>query len=139
MINKEKLKRYSYMLVDEEKINQSIAIAREKFKEENAALFGLHDANMDELANLKADLVLDGLGEYAETQEKKLTGGLGIQIKTKLAYEADDALKWATEHKMCLGLNKKAFEAVAKTQPLDFVTKEENTLVTFPQTLKLED
>jgi len=77
--------------------------------------------------------------EFKLTGNKKLSFGLGIRVGTELLYDLDIALDWAKEHKLCLKLDEKAFEGLAKTQNLDFVTKEEKVSATFPTKLELNE
>ncbi len=55
------------------------------------------------------------LEAYAETKNKKPYPGVGIRETTRLEYIPADALKWSIDHKICLALDKKAFETLAKT------------------------
>jgi hypothetical protein len=41
--------------------------------------------------------------------------GVGIRVATDYIYEADDALNWAKEHRLCLALDAKAFKGVCKS------------------------
>lgn len=52
---------------------------------------------------------------------KKPAPGVTIKLFTQLGYEPGKAKEWAIEHKMALALDVKAFEAIAKTAPMDFV------------------
>ena len=62
------------------------------------------------------------IAAYNLTGNKQPVPGVGIRESTKLDYEPGAALRWATEHKIALSLDKKAFEGIAKTSQLDFVT-----------------
>ena len=62
------------------------------------------------------------LKAYAETGNKALAKGVGIREVTKLAYEANDAYRWAVTHEMALKLDTSAFEKIAKINAPDFVT-----------------
>lgn len=73
----------------------------------------------DEQENLLRELTL---AVYQETGEKKPAEGVGVREITKLEYEVPLAQAWAVEHRIALQLDRKAFEAIAKTTPLDFVT-----------------
>jgi len=58
---------------------------------------------------------------YQSTGNKAPAFGVGIRELTKLEYEPKLAFRWALEHKMALSLDKKSFESIAKTTPLEFV------------------
>ena len=76
-----------------------------------------------EAENQLRELTIDA---YNQTGNKKPADGVGIREITKLLYDEKTAFTWATEHKMALKLDTKAFESIAKTAPPDFVqeTKE---------------
>ena len=48
-----------------------------------------------------------------------------IKIFGQLKYNETEALNWAMEKKICLMLDKKAFEKVADSLDIPFVTREE--------------
>lgn len=62
---------------------------------------------------------------FAETGQKQLGNGMSVQVRTKLKYHEGTALDWARQNApVCLieSLDKKAFEAIAKTRHLPFVS-----------------
>lgn len=56
------------------------------------------------------------------TGDVKPAPGVSIRMVTELDYEEATALAWAKEHNMALALDRKGFDAIAKTNPLPFVT-----------------
>ena len=70
------------------------------------------------------------LGVYQQTGEKKPAPGVEVKLRTNLIYEEAAALVWASEHKIALALDKKAFEKVAKASPLPFVLVEQTPFAT---------
>ena len=86
----------------------------------------------NEQENLLRELTL---AIYAETGDKKPCEGVGIREITKLEYEVPLAQAWAVEHRIALQLDRKAFEAIAKTTPLDFVTSRVEAQATISQDL----
>ena len=67
-----------------------------------------------------------GLASYvANPVVKTLPFGLGVRITSALDYSTDAAFAWAIEHKMALSCDKKAFECIAKTHNVPFVTNNE--------------
>ena len=62
------------------------------------------------------------LQEYVETGNKSPLPGIGIRIMTRLNYESQKAMEWAMEHKLALKLDSSAFEKIAKTSNLPFVS-----------------
>ena len=89
----------------------------------------------NEQENLLRELTL---AVYAETGNKKPCQGVGIRELIKLAYDPLKALAWATEHKIALALDKRAFEGIAKQSPLDFVTSTTEIQATIATELKVE-
>lgn len=57
----------------------------------------------------------------ANPESKTVAPGLSVRVNTSLKYDVAKALEWAKEHQLALALDKKAFEAIAKAQPMDFV------------------
>lgn len=92
-----------------------------EFETANAELLQNRNAAVDALA--QAESVLRGAirTAFQRTGNKKPAPGCGVRVGIKLVYHEGEALKWAKEHGLCLALDKKNFEAVAKSQQLDFV------------------
>ncbi len=61
------------------------------------------------------------LRAYNETGSKQPAPGVAVRELTRLEYDVKQALSWAIEHKICLSLDKRAFEGFAKATPLEFV------------------
>ena len=70
------------------------------------------------------------LQSYAKTKEKTVAPGIGIRVMTRLNYESQKAMEWAMEHKLALKLDSSAFEKIAKTSNLPFVTITEEPVAT---------
>ena len=60
---------------------------------------------------------------YKETGNKTPAPGVGIKEVATLDYSLALALGWAKEHGLALALDKKAFEAIAKTSQIEFVVR----------------
>jgi len=58
---------------------------------------------------------------YQATGNKQPVPGVGIRENKRYTYDPKEALAWATSHKIALALDKKAFEAIAKTSDIEFV------------------
>ena len=117
-------------------LNEELSKKREEFELVNKDLIdsiGFHNQVEEEL---KIDLRIDAEKEFEETGNKKLLGGIGIRILIKLNYEEKDAIDWSKDNMpvaLKTILDKKQFETFAKTNDLDFVSKEEKVSVTFPK------
>lgn len=64
---------------------------------------------------------------------KKFESGVAIRVNKTLLYDPSKALEWAKEHGMCLALDKKEFESVAKATEIDFVAVEDKVTPTIPK------
>ena len=126
---------------------QAVAEARKK-SEELSAILADRRRQFEESVTELADFVSEakiavsraeeslrqaGLAHYYENPTaKKLPFGCGVRVVSGLKYEPAAAYDWALEHKMALALDKKAFEAIAKAQPLPFVAEVQTVTVTLP-------
>lgn len=94
------------------------------------------------LENEKLDLEFnireEALKIYRETGEKKI-GQIGIRVLSVLDYDEVTAFNWAKEHSLCLSLDKKNFEKLAKTQDIEFVKKSEKATATIPTKIEVSD
>jgi len=135
----EQVNRLAKVFEEQKKIHEEILVKREEFQKNNAALFATHESILEEIGKLKEAISTDAIEKFGNTGEKKLYGGIGIRVMTKLLYEEPVALSWAKEHSLCLKLDSKAFDKIAKTQEIDFVKKEEKVITTFPAEIKIEN
>ncbi len=128
--------------------------AREKATEAKNAINKAHGewlmANQDlteaetttKLACIEAEATLreTALQTYAEVGEKAVAPGVGIRVRTVLNYESKEAMEWAVKHELALKLDPSAFEKIAKTSNLSFVTiTEEPTATIAAELQKVEE
>lgn len=73
---------------------------------------------------------------YSKTGNKAPASGVGIRVKTILSYLVKEAMEWAMEHKLALKLDSSAFEKIAKTSNLPFVTITEEPTATIATQLE---
>ena len=77
---------------------------------------------------------------FGETGDKQVAPGVGIRVRTVLNYESKDAMEWAVKHELALKLDPSAFEKIAKTSNLSFVTiTEEPTATIAAELQKVEE
>ncbi len=111
-----------------------------EFNEANKELIeSIEKASSDEF-EIKEKVKVEAIAEFEKTKEKKLLGGIGIRILSKLIYSESDAMNWANENMpvaLKTVLDKKQFETFAKSSELDFVDKEEKISVTFPKEITI--
>lgn len=113
---------------------------REAFEESIKDAKSLKNVYALEANNLKKDITEEGVKLYeADNSHKEFYGGLKIRNTKELVYTKEEAVEWAKKSESCLTLDKKAFDAVAKTGTLDFVIVRTIPTVTFPKEIKLED
>ena len=136
---KEDLTAYQDGLDNLSFLKQKMTERRELFMLENEGLTKKIRALDFELSGRKSQFVALAVTEYGATGNKKLIGGLGIRVGTTLTYEPETAFAWAVKHSMCLSLDRRNFDKIAKTQDIGFVEKKESVTVTFPKDIKVED
>ena len=137
-MNKEKLIELKSALEAEKKINEELAELRVKFEEEHLPLFRQQEKIRNQIVTCKDILSENAEEGFKKDGQKKRLGGIGIRVSKLLQYAEETALKWAKEKDLFLQLDKKAFENVAKTGEIDFVTTKEKITVTFPKEIKFE-
>ena len=121
--------------VREEQAKRVVAALRESWEAE-------HAFHLEELAAAKANLALmeegvkaEALAAYQQSGDRKGIAGTEVKLYETLAYTEADAMTWAKESGMCLTLDKKGFEKVAKATALPFVTKGEEPRVSIASDL----
>lgn len=120
-------------------IAATLKASREAWEAANAELIQSHDAAKVALDGAEAELRAWGRAAFRETGNKKPAPGVGVRVSKKLIYPERRALDWALQHAPVLvmrSLDKKAFEALMKTQPQDFVTEEETVTITLATDLE---
>lgn len=137
-MDKEKIIVLKGFLEQEEKIDERIRVRRAEFEEAHKELFLKQEQIRESIRTSKAILSDDAIAEFQNSGEKKLLGGIGIRVGVELNYNPYSGFQWALDHKLCLALDKKEFEKIAKTQDIDFVKKLEKVTVTFPKQIKFE-
>lgn len=138
MMDEKKIDSLAYLLADESTLKQKIEILRKEFDESNFELFQKYAKIRQKIIDEKTEISVDAILEFDQTGEKKLYGGVGIRVMTKFVYDENTAFDWAKEHSLCLKLDSKAFDKIAKTQEISFVKKEEKITATFPSEIKTE-
>ena len=109
-----------------------------EFEEENKQLLETIKTVKQSLSEVIVKAKEFALEEYNETGLKSLSGGFSIRVSNFLDYDPEKAFAWAKEHDLCLKLDTKAFDSVAKTQDFDFVEKKEKVMVCVPKKVKVE-
>ena len=109
------------------------------FQKENGDLIENIAILSEQLIDQKEHLTLGALAEFEKTGIKQLLGGLGVQERVEIFYDEKSAFNWAKEHNLCLQLNKREFEKLAKTQEIDLVSKKQRILITFPKAIEVSE
>ncbi len=138
-LNKENLEGYQNGLDGLGILQAELIKKRVEFEETNVELITKIQKVTEELGESKDIFKEAGLEEYKKTGSKQLIGGLGVRVGVSLTYDVGNALEWAKAHKLCLLLDKKEFERIAKKSPIGFVEKGEKITITFPKEIKFGD
>lgn len=96
-------------------------LSYDKWVDDNVGLIASVVEVEERVREAEASLRELTLQAYAETGDKAPAEGVGIREVTKLGYDGRVAFDWAKSHKMALQLDKRAFEKIAKADPMDFV------------------
>lgn len=83
----------------------------------------------------EAELRQAARSAYEMTGERKAEPGAEVKLFDVTRYDDAEALEWAKGSGMCLTLDKKAFEKVAKATALPFVTIEQEPRVSLASDL----
>lgn len=121
----------------QEELRENREVVEQDFLKDNEGLIKKINNLSEEQDIEKSHFKEQALKLFETTKEKKLIGGLGIREGTNLIYDSEEAFAWAKEHSLCLQLNSKEFEKIAKTQEIEFVKKETKITVTFPSMIKV--
>ena len=105
----------------------------EELIETDAARVKMLASNVE---NLKDKIRPLAIAEYKATTHKKMWGGVGIQEKKSMTYDAVKAFAFAKEKDMFLKLDVATFEKAASALGLDFVKIEKVPTVTWPKEWK---
>lgn len=117
-------------------LKDEFQVKRDQFNKDNEQLTELIMQEQSDYDAIKNDIKSDAEDEFKQTGNKKLLGGIAIRILSRLEYNDVDAINWARDKMPVIlkeVIDKKQFEAFAKTNDLDFVTKKETVSVTFPK------
>lgn len=109
--------------------------ARERFESEYHYELEWVKAASAYVADAEAAVKALAMAHFLSTGEKKPTPGIEVKEFTTLTYPEAEALAWAKESGLCLVLDKKGFEKVAKVTDLPFVTKGEEPRVSIASDL----
>lgn len=130
---------------DHRALQERLADVKSRYNAKREELSAALSAIETEWRNANAELIeeLSVIGQQADAKENELRAavlaayqsdptsktvapGLSVRVTSKLVYNKDAALAWAKAHNLALALDVKAFEAIAKAQPLEFVNKKES-------------
>lgn len=76
-----------------------------------------------------------GRKRYEATREKQLLPGVSVREEIELTFDGAAAFEWAKANSLCLMLDVKAFEAVAKSNKLPFVDRKPVPRITLAKDL----
>ncbi|MCJ7510009.1 MAG: hypothetical protein MUP14_03875 [Dehalococcoidia bacterium] len=101
-------------------LDAEVAEAKRKWEEDHQGLLNRRLAAQDELNMAVPALREAAIAAFQETGDLAPAPGIKIVMRTRLDYEADEAKRWAMNHKMALSLDVREFEKLAKAAPANF-------------------
>lgn len=104
----------------------------------NAEFIGVVRKSSEERDGYEAQLRALILAEYEKTGSKKPAPGLGVRVVTKIQYDATSAFTWAMKHGLALKLDIGAFEKLARSTEMPFVTTTQEATATISPDLTEE-
>jgi len=96
------------------------AEARRHFEEAQAELTSRRGQAALEVEAATLALRTAAIAAFQETGDLAPAPGIKIRMMSRLDYEADEAKRWAINHKMALSLDTREFEKLAKAAPANF-------------------
>ena len=122
------------MKTAQDELKAQLEKVKKSWEESNAELIKNHTDAETKVTDLEARLRSAIVKLYKAQDDKTIKSGIisgwGVQVSTKLEYDAEKAIAWAVEHKhlKLLKLDATAFKKIAEVTKPDFVTfKEEPT------------
>ncbi len=122
------------MKTAQDELKAQLEKVKKSWEESNAELIKNHTDAETKVADLETKLRSAIVELYKARDDKAIKSGIipgwGVQVGTKLEYDAEKAIAWAVEHKHLglLKLDATAFKKIAEVTKPDFVTfKEEAT------------
>lgn len=106
-----------------------------QYQEANAEALHSLGCALETAAAEEERLRTHAIAYYDATGEKTYDENIGVRVNTALEYSMDEAVDWAEKNapvavKRTVTVDKKAFEALASTADLDFVTTRETVTAT---------
>ena len=137
-VMKETLVRFQIEMDKYNLLKDELVAKKEEFQKKNAPLIEGLATLSNEIEEIRDDIKTMAEEEYSITGHKQLIGGIGIRVGTNLIYDRVIAFDWAKEHAMCLSLDRREFEKVAKITEIPFVEKVDKVTVTFPPKIEFQ-
>lgn len=113
-------------------LKADLAARKEAFRIENAALVDGIETYEQRIAEVKDAIAQQAIAEYHETGKKKLAHGISIREMKVIDYDQVEALNWAIGARVAVKLDTGAFDKIAGTGALSFVTIGSKVSATFP-------
>lgn len=108
------VKDVAHLRQQHEAAAQKVRDAKQRWDDENADIV-LSARNLgDALTFAEKNLRDRAIAEFKATGDKAPCEGVAINMFRRIDYDPQQALGWALDHKLCLNLDKRAFEKTAK-------------------------
>lgn len=124
------IQRLAKARVEKERADLALRNLRAAFDDAHAAEIVAVVEAKREIEDAEAAVKAASLAAYDESGDKQGYAGTVVKTFTTLSYKEGDALGWCLDKKLAVKLDAKAFEAIAKSTPLDFVTTVSENRVT---------
>jgi len=141
MIKRELLEKYKTNSEDVSSLSEEIKNLKKEFEDSISDKVTTLKEKENLLTLIKEEITEEALEEFHENgkKSKNLTGGIGIQERTTISYDEEEALEFAKEKDLFLMLDKKAFEKAVPNLNLSWVSVDKYERVTFPKEIKLDE
>lgn len=117
---------------DLQAFKETLNAKKAAFQLENEGLFKAIEAAEKNVEWMKERIAQCAIAEFNETGKKKLAHGIGIRETKVLDYDLGEALNWAIGAHVAIKLDTSAFDKIAGTGALSFVTIGSKVSATFP-------
>lgn len=114
-----------YALIQED-LDKRLELVREVWRKENAEMIDEYTAVQACAVESDDAVRQEAVAEYNATGEKQVIDGVSVRVNKRLEYDASVALDFAKTHGICLQLDKKEFEKVARTIAQEIVLEVES-------------
>jgi hypothetical protein len=119
-MNRNKVQKLHDLRQAQADVKDTIEDLKLEWERSNASTLQQADEINKEIETLEEEIRAERVDLWDGEDKSKILG-IGIQERTQLEYDGDQALRWAIHHELALKLDKRKFESIAKDGDVDFV------------------